>query len=310
MMKQSIYLTKYLLFTLLLCVGSSAWGQLTITAISDASLVHSWSGPGAGATDNGTASGAVCNLNSSVECVYGDGNVYYLNYADLSNYKVLELVVNDGSPRLLFNRVENQGALTEINPSTENFTKYVTRHGKMWKVDLEKIRWNEGGYVHLNAIKAAYGQTINIESLKLYSHPVELTTNNLFKEYESDLTTVRNDNPTMDNHFGTEVANQGTIYGLQYGAINNDGFADLSGYGKMVIAYTGSPRLVLNQFASNNRLEIFANSSYDYLSVDNGLMTIDLAALRAANSGLSRLNSIKAWGGAATVFSVHLYTAA
>lgn len=309
-MKQSIYLTKYLLFTLLLCVGSSAWGQLTITAISDASLVHSWSGPGAGATDNGAASGAVCNLNSSVECVYGDGNVYYLNYADLSNYKVLELVVNDGSPRLLFNRVENQGALTEINPSTENFTKYVTRHGKMWKVDLEKIRYNEGGYVHLNAIKAAYGQTINIESLKLYSHPVELTTNNLFKEYESDLTTVRNDNPTMDNHFGTEVANQGTIYGLQYGAINNDGFADLSGYGKMVIAYTGSPRLVLNQFASNNRLEIFANSSYDYLSVDNGLMTIDLAALRAANSGLSRLNSIKAWGGAATVFSVHLYTAA
>ena len=271
------------------------------------SMFHEWDGPGANAQDKGTVSGAY-NLSSSTETVYGDGNVHYLYYADLSNYKTLELVVNDGSPRLLFNRVENQGALTEINPSTENFTKYVTRHGNMWKVDLEKIRYNEGGYVHLNAIKATPGQTINIESLKLYSHPVELTTNNLFKEYESDLTTVRTENPTMDNHFGAEVEDRGCIYGLPYGDIKNDCFADLSGYSKMVIAYTGSPRLVFNQFASNNRLEIFPTSNYDYLSVENGLMTIDLDALRTANSGLSRLNSIKAWGGAATVFSVHLYT--
>lgn len=271
------------------------------------SMFHEWDGPGANAQDKGTVSGAY-NLSSSTETVYGDGAVNYLKYADLSNYKVLELVVNDGSPRLLFNRVSDGGSLMEINPNNENFTKYVTRQGNVWKVDLEKIRVNEGSYVHLNAIKASPGQTINIESLKLYSHPVELTTNNLFKEYESDLTTVRTENPTMNNHFGTGVENMGTIYGLQNGAINNDGFADLSEYSKMVIAYTGSPRLVFNQFASDNRLEIFPTSNYDYLSVENGLMTIDLDALRTANSGLSRLNSIKAWGGAATVFPVHLYT--
>ena len=282
--------------------------SMTSLNVTDASLFHSWSRPEPGAIDNGIASGGACSLNTSVDCVYGDGLVNYLKYADLSNYKTLELVVNDGSPRLLFNRVSDEGALTEINPNNENFTKYVTRYGNVWKVDLEKIRVNEGSYVHLNAIKANYGQTINIESLKLYSHPVELTTNNLFKEYESDLTTVRTENPTMDNHFGTEVENMGTIYGLPSGAINNDGFADLSGYSKMVIAYTGIPRLVFNQFASDNRLEIFPTSNYDYLSVENGLMTIDLDALRTANSGLSRLNSIKAWGGAATVFSVHLYT--
>ncbi len=283
MMKQSIYLTKYLLFTLLLCVGSSAWGQ----GLSSTSLTGSMY----------TGGSTTLNLNTSTDLVYGDVNVHYSNFADLINYKVLEIVVNEGTPRLLFNRASgdgNGGAFLEINAKTHS---YVTAQGSTWRIDLEKIKLNDAGHnVHLNAIKAAYGQTINIQSITLYSYPSNSLTESLFN------------NSSMDNHFGTEVANQGTIYGLPNGAIEENSYADLSGYSKMVIAYSGTiPRLVFND---PNRVEINSDNYSNYATISNGLMTIDLAKIRTDNGGLSRLNSIKAWGGSTTFYSARLYTEA
>ena len=78
--------------------------------VMDASLFHNWSRPEPGATVKGTVSVGTCNLNTPVSCAYGDGNVYYLNYADLSNYKYLKLVVLEGTPRLLFNRQAPNGS--------------------------------------------------------------------------------------------------------------------------------------------------------------------------------------------------------
>ena len=267
-------------------------------------MFQQWTTAGGDAAVSNSVSGAY-NLGTAAETVYGDGNVYYLNYANLSEYKVLEVDVTAGAPRLLFNRQTNGGSdYMEINPSNANFDKYVTAQGSVWKIDLEKIRVNAGGIVHLNAIKASYGQTINIKSLKLYNHSEELTSD-LFKEYEDDLTTVKNFTPTMDNHFWQSVDDQGSIYGLPNSAINSTNYADLSGYSKMVIAYSGYPRLVFND---PNRVEISSSNLGGYATIEDGLMTIDLAAIRAANGNLSRLNSIKAWGGSTNVFSVHLYT--
>ena len=263
-----------LLFLLVVSIGC-AWGQLTITDLTGSLY---------------TGGSTTVNLNTSTDLVYGDGNVYYLNYADLSDYKMLELVVNDGSPRLLFNRVSDGGTLTEINPSNGNFTKYVTAQGNMWKVDLEKIRVNEGGYVHLNAIKANNGQTINVQSLKLFRHPSELSTTHF--------------NTSAVFNTGLAVENQRVIYGLSSETITSEYYANLSSYSKLVIAFSGTiPRLIFNE---PNRVEE-SNSTQTYSTISYGLMTIDLAAIRNAN-GSCNLNSIKAWGGTTTVFSAHLYT--
>jgi len=283
-----------MVLTILTLSVANTWGQLTATNITDASLVHSWSGPQAGATDNGATGGAVCNLNTSVECAYGDGNVYYLNYADLSEYKYLKLVVKEGTVRLLFNRVADQGDLMEINPNNENFSKYVISQNSIWYVDLEKIGLNEGGYVHLNAIKAPYLQNINIKSITLYNYPVELSTTH-FNNTAAILVT------------GSEVGNQGVIYGWPDGRITETDYADLTSYSKLVIAYSGNtPRLIFNQVTSTDRIEL--NAEGDYVTLENGMMTIDLAKLKS-DKGAVRLNSIKAWGGSTTVFAAHLYTA-
>ena len=282
-MKQSIYLIKSLLITLLLFVGGSAWGQGLTTTNLTGSLYNN------GGTDP--------TLNTATNTVYGDGNVNYNNYADLINYKVLEIVVNEGTPRLLFNRASgegNGGDFLEINAKTHS---YVTAQGSTWRIDLEKIRLNDTGHnVHLNAIKASPGLTINIKSLKLYSYPANSLSESQFN------------NSPMDNHFGTEVADGGTIYGLPNSAIDQNYYADLSGYSKMVIAYKGNiPRLVFND---PNRVEINSGNYANYATISDGLMTIDLAKIRANNGGLSNLNSMKAWGGSTTFYSGRLYTEA
>ena len=81
------YVRRALFMLLLVVVSGDAWGALNSSDL-ESSMFHKWGGPGADAQDNGTVSG-VYNLGSSVETVYGDGNVYYLYYADLSNYMTL-----------------------------------------------------------------------------------------------------------------------------------------------------------------------------------------------------------------------------
>ena len=301
MMKQSIYLTKYLLFTLLLCVGSSAWGQ----GLSSTSLTGSMY------TDGSTT----LNLNTSTDLVYGDGNVHYNNYADLINYKVLELVVNEGTPRLLFNRASgdgNGGDFLEINAKTHS---YVTAQGSTWRVDLEKIRLNDAGHtVHLNAIKAAYGQTINIQSLTLYSYPTNSLTTDIFKTWSDVGRWVSSTGtPSCDNNFGNAVSNGTGIYG-DGSNVNKLNYADLTNYSKLQVSYTGVfPRFLFNRqndnTTDNGMIEV--NSAGTYATVADGIITIDLAKLASDHGGYVHLNAIKApWGeSSTTVFSGRLYTA-
>ena len=128
-MKQSIYLIKSLLITLLLFVGGSAWGQGLTTTNLTGSLYNN------GGTDP--------TLNTATNTVYGDGNVNYNNYADLINYKVLEIVVNEGTPRLLFNRASgegNGGDFLEINAKTHS---YVTAHRSTFKAETSAIFFSD-----------------------------------------------------------------------------------------------------------------------------------------------------------------------
>ncbi len=301
MMKQSIYLTKYLLFTLLLCVGSSAWGQ----GLSSTSLTGSMY----------TGGSTTLNLNTSTDLVYGDVNVHYSNFADLINYKVLEIVVNEGTPRLLFNRASgdgNGGAFLEINAKTHS---YVTAQGSTWRIDLEKIKLNDAGHnVHLNAIKAAYGQTINIQSLTLYSYPANSLTTEIFKTWndvgKGGYTTGT---PSCDNQFGNAVSNGIGIYGDGSNVACHN-YADLTNYSKLQVSYTGAfPRFLFNRqndnTTDNGMIEV--NSAGTYATVADGIITIDLAKLASDHGEYVHLNAIKApWSGTTTVYSGRLYTEA
>ena len=268
-----------------------------------AAMFHNWSSPNAGATDNGAVSGAACVLNTATGLPYGDGNVYYLNYADLSNYKTLQLTVTEGTPRLLFNRQTNGGQdFLEINSTSST---YVRALNSLWIIDLEKIRENNGGYVHLNCIKGANNANVTIKSMKLTAYPAELTSE-LYKRWDGvGKSAHESGTPGMENHIGSEVASGGTIYGD--GNVDLYNYADLSSYNKMIISYSGNtPRLLFNRQDANTYTEI--NSAGDYATIEDGLMTIDLTKLAVGGDKFAHLNVIKAWGGATTINSIHLYT--
>ena len=76
--------------------------------------------------------------------IYGDGGVGYLNYADLTGYDKLRIKATPGAAlRVLLNRIEDNGATTEVNPT-------VGEDG--WAiVDLSGYE-----YVHLNALKIGW----------------------------------------------------------------------------------------------------------------------------------------------------------
>ena len=110
-------------------------------------------------------------IDVETEMPYGDGNVNYLSYVDLADYDYLELVKTDGggTPRFLFNRLENNGTVYgEIKKGiNESFWKVT---GNTYLVDLQKVKAegsNGKGYVHLHAIKNVWDGKYTVTSLTL-----------------------------------------------------------------------------------------------------------------------------------------------
>ena len=125
-------------------------------------------------TTSSAANGA-CVLNESTGLPYGDGGVYYLNYADLSDYTKLIVTVSEGTPRFLFNRAVDQGAynsdesqslLLEIPKKGEWTDRFWTSEGNVYTVDLAKIV-EEKGYARLNCIKGANWANVTVTSMEL-----------------------------------------------------------------------------------------------------------------------------------------------
>ncbi|MCR4835035.1 MAG: hypothetical protein K5899_01430 [Bacteroidaceae bacterium] len=122
--------------------------------------------------------GCAYALNQNTQMVYGDANVMYNNFADLSAADVLVLVTTVGTPRLLFNRPEPAPGATdshggtipvELNndSNTEWWTVTTNDDGsKTYVVDVKRIT-EEFGYCHLNAIKGANWQDTNVTSIQV-----------------------------------------------------------------------------------------------------------------------------------------------
>lgn len=111
------------------------------------SMFKEWDSPNADATI--TPNNPYWNaLNYGAEggggsVIYGNGNVAYLNYADLSSYSGMKIYGTGSNLRILMNRVEDNGALTEV---------VVTPSAEGTFVDFSSYE-----YVHLNSIKVVNG---------------------------------------------------------------------------------------------------------------------------------------------------------
>ena len=135
----------------------------------DTSMFKSWDGVGADATSTGDATSCEYAIGTSAGNVYGDGNVYHLNYADLSDYDRLTIVTAsaDEQPRLLFNRQTDVGNdYVEVVPGSP-YLSQNSDNKAMWYVNLAAIKAAPAqGYVHLNAIKAnGWGNSITVSSM-------------------------------------------------------------------------------------------------------------------------------------------------
>ena len=110
----------------------------------------------------GSSVGCAYVIGSSTSQPYGDASVYYLKFADISEYDKLILTVTDGTPRIMMNRLEvgngggdsNGGSYVQITDAPVD---------GVVEVDLTKY-----DYAHLNAIKGANYGNVTITGMYLY----------------------------------------------------------------------------------------------------------------------------------------------
>lgn len=120
-------------------------------------------------------------LNESTGLPFGDGNVHYLNYVDLSDAVNMVVTATEGTPRMLFNRVEDGGTVNVELPrdAAEYWTEVDNGDGsKTYTVDVKKIVANFG-FAHLHCIKGANWANTTVTSVKIGREekaPVEPTT--------------------------------------------------------------------------------------------------------------------------------------
>ena len=148
-------------------------GYIDLTA----DMFNHWTTYDATAEILSSANGAYA-LNQNTQMVYGDTNVMYDNFADLTGADVLVIVATVGTPRLLFNRPtppaggsDSHGGTIPVElPRDEGQGWWtVTDNGdgsKTYVVDLKRMT-EEYGYCHLNAIKGANWADTNVTSIQV-----------------------------------------------------------------------------------------------------------------------------------------------
>ncbi len=128
----------------------------------------------------GTATGCAFDINKSTGMPYGDGNVYWLNYADLSGFDKLVVVATAGAPRFCMNRTEDNAQATD-DAATSKFIDipgktwateaYETVDGNVYTIDLAKMVADRG-IAYLHSIKGVGGASVTVSDMLLYKTPV------------------------------------------------------------------------------------------------------------------------------------------
>ena len=141
-------------------------------------MFHTWTSADATAELAAVQSGTWCDyvLNESTGMPYGNGNVDWMQYANLSDYKALKVVATAGTPRFFLNRMTANGqASTGDAIDTNNgdhFAAYVTKEmnedsvSYTFTLDVAKIV-AEQGFAHLNVIKGGNWANVTVTSMTL-----------------------------------------------------------------------------------------------------------------------------------------------
>ena len=115
------------------------------------------------------ASNCDFNIGTSTGQVYGLSTVNHDRFADLSAYNTIELTATEGEPRLLFNRIENEGTVFAEVPRDKDKYETVVDNGdgsKTYIIDIAAIV-AEYGFAHLHAIKGANWANTTVTEIKL-----------------------------------------------------------------------------------------------------------------------------------------------
>ena len=109
----------------------------------------------------GTSAGCAYVLNESTGQPYGDGNVYFKNFADVSDFDKLYVLIAAGMARIQMNR-ETDGGTTHIVYSSDAVTEVDFATAKASGGVLEGF-----DFVHLNAIKDNW-EKVTVTDMLLY----------------------------------------------------------------------------------------------------------------------------------------------
>lgn len=178
--------------------------------------------------------------------IYGTSTVNWKSYADLSGYTSMTIKGKQGSRvRILFNRIVDEGENVEEAIEIGASGSYT--------IDLSGY-----GFVHLNAIKVAWGGTATIESITLNKLPAKTADlgNIQFALWSQATpggtrTTVSPQN--FYSHIGEIVNAEGLVFGDA--GVWPLSYADLTGYKYMMIkaATPGAVfRVLLNREGTND----------------------------------------------------------
>ncbi len=132
------------------------------------------------APTSGSATGCADNLFVSSDMPYGDSGVGYLNYADLSNYDQMIIIAEEGTPRVMMNRIVDGGSYSDTEaeskmiemPKDGKWTdRYYSKEGKIYTYNLALMK-QEKGFAHLNAVKiVGWGNKGVMAGIYLYKSP-------------------------------------------------------------------------------------------------------------------------------------------
>ncbi len=115
------------------------------------------------------ASNCDYNIGTSTPQVYGLSTVNHDRFADLSAYNTIELKATEGEPRLLFNRIEDNGTVFVELPRDKDKYETIVNNGdgsKTYIIDIAAIV-AEHGFAHLHAIKGANWVNTTVTEIKL-----------------------------------------------------------------------------------------------------------------------------------------------
>jgi hypothetical protein len=152
-------------------VAPENWQKLT------ANMYYWWDGTGADAKPLANAN-VDWNFNQDVSnggVVTGLVTVDHDLFADISQYDKIVLRGNGGSVRILANRLVAHGEWKEIAPSFNEYDPYWNAEYEALVIPLEDFKTKNttsnnprvDNFVHLDAIKANMGSTINVKAIYL-----------------------------------------------------------------------------------------------------------------------------------------------